>query len=293
MMEMKEKKCFLSVSKVVTLMLILSLFMSSMVYAQMETVYENDQCYVWELFVAEFGEERMLRTNRSIDLAQSIYDSFPQNRMGEIIYPSYWGGHYYDDNGNLVILIVDQTRDSDVVNAEAFVDAFSQDVLITRNVEFSYREMREVSDILWDMAMSDPAHLINQLVKLWFFDVVENRIVIELVDFSEEHVMRFSSEILESPIIVFSESRGDFRFLEPQYCSYAHVSEIPDQYIQDSIVPLVHTELNPGSQITGWNRGASTLSFRVTRVLGGVRQNGFIMAEHAAGDIGSRVLQRS
>ena len=58
------------------------------------------------------------------------------------------------------------------------------------------------------MAISDPSHLINQMVNLWYVDIINNNLIVELIDLNDNQIQLFKHEIFDSPAIQFTESRG-------------------------------------------------------------------------------------
>ncbi|MCL2576411.1 MAG: hypothetical protein FWE33_08245, partial [Defluviitaleaceae bacterium] len=57
------------------------------------------------VLVDEFGLEFANNYHVAIETANIIYDNFPRNRMGEIMYPDYFGGMYIDEFGVLNVLV--------------------------------------------------------------------------------------------------------------------------------------------------------------------------------------------
>ena len=176
------------------------------------SLYPDDFC-LWEYLVSVHGAERMYNQSRSLDILQGLHESFPHIRAGRISYPPFYGGSYLDDNGNLVILVVSSAMlDSDDTHLEAFLHELSINEVTVRQVEFAYRDLIATSTILRGL-ISDSSHVINQLVNTWYSDIMNNRLAVELHELSEEKIALFRSEVYDSPIIIFRESRGPARTL--------------------------------------------------------------------------------
>ena len=123
------------------LVLILAFVPSTMGYgADMSAVHEDEgfDAFHNEL-VEEFGEEFATNYHQAMQALHLLYDTFPRNRMGEAMYPDYFGGMYIDKFGNANVLIVRTSEVSD----SALLDVREQGANV-RYVEFSFDELWSV-----------------------------------------------------------------------------------------------------------------------------------------------------
>jgi len=63
------------------------------------------------------------------------------------------------------------------------------------------------------MSVGDYEDIISKMVNLWYTDVKNNSIVVELFDLSEQTITQFRNEVIDSPVIKFRKSRGYMRRL--------------------------------------------------------------------------------
>ena len=155
--------------------------------------------------ISEFGEERMYNIGRSRAIDAQIIASLPTNRLGETIYPSYIGGIYFNEDGNIVVQRVarEATR---LRSAEAFFEnLISMDVII-EEVEFSHNELLDVINFLESIWATDPAYI--DIFPAFALDTLNNRVAVHLADYSENGIESFRATIKDSPAIRFEESQG-------------------------------------------------------------------------------------
>ena len=74
--------------------------------------YEQFSNLMQDDLVDTFGYDFLRNQEIALDALHRIHSSFPQNRFGEIIHPTFYGGSYIDDAGNLVVLVVEDYADS-------------------------------------------------------------------------------------------------------------------------------------------------------------------------------------
>jgi len=115
----------------------------------------------------------------------------------------------------------------------------------------------------------------------WFIDVVGNRIVVELIDFSPEAALNFRETVFDSPILDFEESR--FPVFLPPYDNEMH-GERDEQY-SDNFVgieplnPLL--TVRPGDSIQVFRGGNLVGSLSVGYLAYSGSRRGFVTAAHA------------
>ncbi|MCL1988477.1 MAG: hypothetical protein FWG64_11000 [Firmicutes bacterium] len=120
---------------------------------------------------------------------------------GERIYPDFWGGFYIDEFGILVILLVD------IEDSEFDVHEFMTISRNARLVEFSYNELQATMRQLERIARTDVAR--DRLLALangFSFDIVQNRIVVHLIEYTPQQEELFRATVFDSPMLLFVES---------------------------------------------------------------------------------------
>jgi len=178
--------------------------------------------------VENFGIEFATNYRQSVELIDLLFDSFPVNRAGELVYPENFGGVYFDEFGNLNVLVVEPVFASFEAQEASAFNVFTAEIAQLVNVryaQFSIAELWATIDLLnelipskWDSATS----ALN--VQRWYIDVIRNRVVIELIEFNDEAVEMFRREVIDLPIVIFEESLGrielfDEGFLQEMYAA--------------------------------------------------------------------------
>lgn len=124
-------------------------------------------------------------------------------------YPDFVGGIYFNDDGNMVLQIVEESA---LENIEQFyeVDSFvkSSDGIIVEFVQYSQNELNTTIDILNCLLLSDNRPTMFDYVDSFGEDTINNRVIVRLNDYSEEKISRFRNEIFDSSILLFAPSFG-------------------------------------------------------------------------------------
>ena len=77
-----------------------------------------------------------------------LWLSFPRTRSGAIMHPEYYGGSFVNDDGKLVINVVESAITAS--NSESLVYIASRESVATQSVQFSYRELLDMLDFIWE-----------------------------------------------------------------------------------------------------------------------------------------------
>jgi len=180
---------------------ILNLYPSLLVNANNKndvTQYITNDYYqqVKEQMIAERGYNFFVNHNYAVSLINAFYGVLPTNRFGEVMYPEDFGGMFIDDDGNLVVLQVGNTNDNGLINR------FSDGIEIQK-VTFSFNEIMAVHRHLTYMFVNSSQFPSMSNVAGSWIDVVNNRLVVYLREYTEELIEEFKMTVLNSPIIAF------------------------------------------------------------------------------------------
>ncbi|MCL2350625.1 MAG: hypothetical protein FWC67_03995, partial [Defluviitaleaceae bacterium] len=101
-----------------------------------------------DLLADYFGVEFANNYRQAEAIMLQLENSFPRNRMGEMMYPQDFGGAYYDELGILNILTVGQITDA---KSDGMLSALSKeqiDAMHISEVDFSYNELWDTHNLL-------------------------------------------------------------------------------------------------------------------------------------------------
>jgi hypothetical protein len=241
-----------------------------------ETDYNLDDIH--EEFVKEFGLDFVENHNKSMETVQKLYDYFPTTMMGEVIYPAYFGGRYINEDGELVLLKV-ATRVPWVMPTFSYFDD-----TIVREVEFSFNELLATIDLL---DATDSEEISN--VSGWALDAAANRIIIYLIEYSEEAIDYFKSTATNSPKFVFEEGKvieqtGDLQSIIDELNSTRS-----EPIILNPVISSFST-LRPGDHVWFWRDNVGWLGYLAigyranSHFQNGAIEAGFITAAHIGVD---------
>jgi len=269
-------------SKTICTILVAVLAISSFtVRANESTVVYNDS------IAAEFGREFAYNYAQALDIIAVFYESLPTNRAGRTLYPDNFGGLYINENGELVVLLVE---DYQGIAASVATYTFTDANANIRTVDFSYNELREAFDFLDYFIPNAGDNLAAANVNGITFDVKSNLLLVSLVIYNDHKVSMFTEMVIDAPFIVFHESPGiPTQHSAPEYM-------VAHEGIEDAIMPLSSPTVRPGDGIYLRNAHGTLISsgsfgYRAVVDFGRGEQMGFVTAAHLGPNAFGRFFQ--
>lgn len=232
---------------------------------QDEKFIEKAQNYLEE----KYGENYMEILNKNataVDVSNKISDKFTQSltrKSSNQEYPNFFGGKYINDNDELVIQIVEENIPEVDTNEYKIYDSIiniSEDVKI-EYVKNSYKTLVETNDKVVSFLT------LEQSITASYIDVINNVVVVELRNNTEEEINHFKENVINSPVI---------RFIKGKELNAT-------------------ATLNVGSPLSNGNANFCSVAYRAT--YNGT--SGFVTAGHCTGAVNSNfysygtVLRRS
>ena len=240
---------------------------------------ELGHCDVTLAYIERFGYSFTMNYFRSIEIINDLYATFEMNSDGRMVYPDYFGGVYINDDGMMVLLMVEGASsqvDDHILRAQR-----SSGVLV-REVPFSLAELRAAMGFLGDFIPHNLDNPVAANATSWGLSVSGNYVHVDLIEYNEEQVALFRRLVLDAPMLRFQLPQVHFGWTPEDM--EAHMNPTL-QYIDNdeldllSIGPLVR----PGQWIRASRNGqflsdGTSLSFRAQSRSTGVR--GFVMTGH-------------
>lgn len=158
------------------------------------------------LYAAEdIGKAQEDALNKYVEISENWMTS-----SGKVQYPDYFGGAYINDNYDLVLYV---TEDAEMISPLS-----NDDGVIVEIVSYSYNELVDMVSDLAERVWGNPdAGLPFTVASIYVYDT-ENRVVVELEEYTEENVQIFKNLICDSPMLVFQQGYpvlDDFPVEEP------------------------------------------------------------------------------
>ena len=233
-------------------------FLPSMtVFGEIGNQPDEDFLAFHNILVEEFGLEFATNYHIAIETINAINDSFPRNRLGDVMYPEYFGGMYIDDNGVLNVLVTKTAmsplhlRQFDAVSVLSELNSLSalslshMQATNVKEVEFAYSYLWAVMDFLDYFIPNNRDNLAANNVCGVSLSVVSNRIIVHLTEYTQEQIALFRDLVLDSPIIDFAQSEGRLVSYEP---FDMQISELYGAN-GNTMNPLFTITVNPGDGI--------------------------------------------
>ena len=201
------------------------------------------------------------------DIVRNLNHSFANTttKSTETIYPDYYGGLYANENGELVILVTEES-------GNAYQKDLSQrcrsNNFIVKECKYSYNELFNVINKLEAFQKNEANKERMSSLKFYGFSLTDNlnAICVQLGDISEENITRFKNEVMDFPSIIFEKS-----------------------------APIVFEAfVNAGQDILGaivsGNGSAGSVGFRAKRnTSAGVPLSGIVISGHVIKKVGNPV----
>ena len=219
--------------------------------------------------INEFGEVFMSNLESARTTANDFLNHFEINDLGNPKFPEFIGGIYFDKDGNLVILVVDNLSRVDVYAPLArLLDTTD---VIMRTVEFSDIELCSVMRVVEHFAVM-PYCYFNAEVRSNFVSArlgtIENRVIVDLLVYSESEIQRFRNYIIDSPTLYFRQAPEKNR----EFLSHSFpTEEMEPNELNDLLRAAI--QISPGAPFLG-----GSMAYRVIHPVTG--QRGFITAAH-------------
>jgi len=167
-----------------------------------------------ELLVHEnyFPPEFFMNQEQALIFHMQLYNEYQQGEDWHATWPNYYGGHFIDENGNLVVNIVLGYEDSDMFSS-TLRDILSDPSVSTRVVTSSHTKLLDLMDFVHEWMCVNPYSEISRAHTWTSLSVINNHIEVGLLGYSEELKEAFRSQVIDSPFVVLVEGWPRTRLL--------------------------------------------------------------------------------
>lgn len=157
----------------------------------------------------EISKELVNSREKAYDLAVKVIDSFKssvsRSLSEELIYPDYYGGMYIDESGVLNVLVKDEVNNTRSVVTRV---VGSEDVVL-HSCLYSYSELLHTLKCIDAYNLANPDSEVYKNFKAAKLDDINNKVVVELRDCSNDKISAFKNNVVDSPIIVFEQTTNE------------------------------------------------------------------------------------
>lgn len=172
---------------------------------------DEDNSVAQENVVNEKNSNTAMATIYYEKLMSSFNPNWESEEPAPEDYPEYFGGAFIDNYGNFVVCIVGN-KDS---HLDEISEIIGSDNFTTESCTYSYREMMQVMDLIDDF-LSNPSipedHIVIQNFAGAMADVMENCVVVNMIEVSDELVEAFKRDISGSSVVFIQQ--GDLPTFE-------------------------------------------------------------------------------
>jgi len=151
--------------------------------------------------VADFGMEYAQNYLAASIVLDEMWAVFPRSEEGEPIFPAYYGGHFFDEEGWLVFKILTSL----MAEAEScvFADIIKRDCVRVILVDFSHQELLDMLDVIQNFVIENPNSAIH--IVTWGIDTPNNKVAVQVQGYNEETETIFKRDVVDSPMVTVGE----------------------------------------------------------------------------------------
>jgi len=177
-----------------------------------------------EHIAAEFGMEFAQNYLQASQVYDEMWALFPRSSDGALLYPVYYGGHFFSEKGNLVFNVVD----GHLAEAETgiFAELLKRDCVEVREVRFSYQALLLIVDDICCFVANNPDDA--REVITWRIDAPGNMVVVGISGYNEEKEAVFKRNVMDSPMVKLEAGRA----VEPIIPRVNKNASTPDSALQ-------------------------------------------------------------
>ena len=170
-----------------------------------DALYGDDDCNMFRYTYRSkpHSEEFLSNIGHAMYLADKIWSLNP-------ISIPYYGGHYINDSGRLVIQLVEGAMPPGSSSGlSQMLDNYN---VIVKYVSHSYRELYHTNHAIiayvFYNVLADPDIVSN--INTFKVDTVNSRVVVELTVLNDYEIARFRDAVVDSPALYFKEGTTTF-----------------------------------------------------------------------------------
>lgn len=127
-------------------------------------------------------------------------------------YPDYYGGCYIDENNQLVVYTI-----GDSVQGRSSILGMTGDGVITKRGKYSFKTLKGIMDVIADFSTNEANRIIADNIGTVSLMDIQNNIVVQLKDCSEEKISEFKTKVIDSPAIIFEKQKDPLNLYSTIY----------------------------------------------------------------------------
>jgi len=156
---------------------------------------------------SQFDHEYLKAHDDAVIKYFNVIESFGTCSDGDITFPDYYGGCYIDGNGFLNVYVL---RIYDILDSELneFLQMLESNGIYIKEAQYSYNELTEMMNTLYDYWISSFECSIAENYNMFYLSDVDNRIIVELDDFTSAQIHLFNQYVTSSSMVLFAQSTG-------------------------------------------------------------------------------------
>lgn len=150
----------------------------------------------------EYGEsyETIISKNeKATQKAELLEKSFVVENE-KTIYPDNFGGSYVNENNELVVQIVNNSKAKKLKYNSANNEITLDNDIIKEVVNYSYNDLTEVNDVIINYFSN---HSVDEYFVGNYVDIKNNIVVVELKEINDDYINKFKREVINSSMVEF------------------------------------------------------------------------------------------
>lgn len=174
--------------RILASILCISILFSSTIYAQNSVEHSTNN----QVAVGQFDSERQIE---SYENYKKLIASFPK-KNNEIGYPIYYAGAYLNDNSDLIICVVNWSKDKDETEIRKEIEKIiPKGKFNIKVVKYNYLILSIIINYLNQYMRTNKGDSVRENISCFFLDEEDNSIKLELEDNSPDKVKQFREQV--------------------------------------------------------------------------------------------------
>lgn len=158
---------------------------------------------------------------KSVEDGSLLYDKLIQSFIftgntkrgadNEIQYPDYYGGSYVNDNGDLVVCIIENKIKSVNQIKSNVRKVIGANGVIFKTVDYSFNYLNGIMNTLNEYVISNNTMNKVENINAFYYSQIDNCIIVELDNCNENVIQNFKNKVIDSPAIKFKNAEMEIK----------------------------------------------------------------------------------
>lgn len=202
--------------KILKSLLVLYIILVPLTFVNAATMEETKIEIGLKNYLGKEYKEKIIKNAKSannIEKIETILKDNSEARLSDSSYPDYIGGLYINNHDEVVIQIVKE-KTATLLKSDTESNLYNNILSIdpTSKIEYVNYSYNDISDVIKVLEKYYLENYNTGYIDGYYDDIINNRVVVELKRYSEDEINNFKRNVIDSPLIYFTESRDLIKY---------------------------------------------------------------------------------